>query len=178
MKKTLTFLLIIILYVIFASFYGIINDHITYSISSEYYTRFKFLQFGLTEEGIEVQNPRLMVTVTGIIATWWMGLIIGIVMGLVNLIQKSWQNMLKVSLIAILINIFTVTLFGCLGYLYAVLFLPIQWEDYLTFWGVPYETVDIANFIRVEAIHNFSYIGALIGLIIAILYTIRQKKRI
>lgn len=47
MNKLKVFLLIIILPTIIAGFYGILHDQLTYTISSEYFTKFKFYQFGL-----------------------------------------------------------------------------------------------------------------------------------
>jgi len=51
--------------------YGIIHDQITYSISPEYYTKFKFYQFGLIKSPNDfVHNPRQMAIIVGIMATW------------------------------------------------------------------------------------------------------------
>ena len=57
-----------------AGFYGMLHDQITYSISSEYFTRLKFLQFHYADFGLP---PRVLVAEIGFLATWWVGLIAG-----------------------------------------------------------------------------------------------------
>ena len=50
-KKILTVFLIAVSASVIAGIYGIIHDQITYTVSPEYYMRFKFLQFNLANEG-------------------------------------------------------------------------------------------------------------------------------
>ena len=57
-----------------AGFYGVLHDQITYSISPEYFTRMKFLQFHYADFGLP---PRVFVAEIGFLATWWVGLIAG-----------------------------------------------------------------------------------------------------
>lgn len=87
-------LLIIGLGPIIGGLYGIIHDQLTYTISPEYYTKFKFYQFGLMDIGNEAifPNPRLEVSAVGFMATWWMGLPIGLILGLVGLTIKDNNN--------------------------------------------------------------------------------------
>lgn len=49
--KLLSFLLIIFVSPFIAGLYGVLHDQLTYTIAPEYYTKFKFYQFGLWEEG-------------------------------------------------------------------------------------------------------------------------------
>lgn len=107
MNKFVAFLLILIIAPILASLYGVIHDQLTYSISEEYYTKFKFVQFGLENWGIgrnvgtltapiiQLNNPRMGAAIVGVLATWWVGLIIGVFLGLIGLIHKSGNNCLK-----------------------------------------------------------------------------------
>ena len=53
-----------------AGLYGIVHDQITYSISSEYFTRLKFAQFSYADFGFP---PRILVGEIGFLATWWVG---------------------------------------------------------------------------------------------------------
>src|SRR6202521_2478913 len=50
--------------------YGILHDQATYSISHEYFTRLKFLQFHYANIGLP---PRVFVAEIGFLATWWVG---------------------------------------------------------------------------------------------------------
>ena len=93
-----------------------INDQITFSISSEYYTKFKFIQFNLANENNidKIKFPRIFVSIVVFLATWWFGL----VLGFINLIQTSWQNLFKVSFNALLIAILVTFITGMLGLFY------------------------------------------------------------
>src|SRR6185436_19046100 len=95
LKKLPTLLLIIILTAIIGGVYGILHDQITYTISPEYYTKFKFYQFGLIDTGNEAifPNPRFQVSLVGFMATWWMGLLIGVILGVTGLIHKDYRQM-------------------------------------------------------------------------------------
>lgn len=79
MKAFMIFVLILVVSILLSGIYGILHDHITYTMSPEYYTRFKFIQFQLAVEDTHINNPRLMVSFTGWMATWWVGIIIGII---------------------------------------------------------------------------------------------------
>ena len=52
--------------------YGILHDQITYSISNEYFTRLKFIQFHYADFGFPV---RIFVSEVGFLATWWVGFV-------------------------------------------------------------------------------------------------------
>ena len=77
--------------------YGILHDQLTYTISPEYYTKFKFYQFGLMDIGNEAifPNTRIEVSAVGFMATWWMGLPIGLILGLVGLVHKDNKQMFR-----------------------------------------------------------------------------------
>lgn len=69
--------LIPVLFVIaclFAGFYGALHDQISCSVSTEYYSQFKFDQFRIDDS---IRN-RVGVAIVGWLASWWMGLVIGI----------------------------------------------------------------------------------------------------
>ncbi|WP_321516153.1 hypothetical protein [Marinifilum fragile] len=52
MKKFLTLLLLILIASMLGGVYGMLHDQITYTISEEYYTKFKFIQFGIDSWGL------------------------------------------------------------------------------------------------------------------------------
>ena len=53
-----------------AGVYGILHDQITYTISPEYFSKFKFDQFRYAEIGLP---DRVFVAEIGFLATWWVG---------------------------------------------------------------------------------------------------------
>ncbi|MGV3541239.1 MAG: hypothetical protein ACO1OQ_15595 [Rufibacter sp.] len=173
--------LVILAAVLMSVLYGILHDQITYSISQEYYTKFKFYQFGL--ENYFHQSPRLGVTIVGFQATWWMGLMIGIVIALVSFLHRQPKQMLQVSLKALGVVLLVTVLVP-------VVCVPIYfWEDFFSNSPVPYALVEpdftpsslsISNtftYVVVGTIHNFSYLGGLIGLVAGIIYHIWSYKK-
>ena len=61
LRKLNILLLLIGTTLIMAGIYGILHDQLTYTISPEYYTKFKFYHFGLMDMGNEAifPNPRV-----------------------------------------------------------------------------------------------------------------------
>src|SRR5438046_38428 len=51
--------------------YGAVHDQISFSLSPEYFTKMKFLQFSWADFG---WPPRVFASEVGFLATWWVGL--------------------------------------------------------------------------------------------------------
>ena len=81
--------------------------------------------------------------------------------------------MFKTTIKAFLLTTGVVLLTGILGVLYGSLFLTKIRPN----WYVPKNLIDFDSFIMVGSMHNFSYLGGLIGLIIGIIYSVKQKKK-
>lgn len=185
MNKGIALILILIIALILGGIYGIVHDQITYSISEEYYTKFKFIQFGLENWGmgqnigtlktpeIELDNPRLGASIVGTLATWWVGLIIGIFLSLIGLIHRNGKEMFNTTLKAFVVTTGIALLTGLVGLLYGKIFLVENPPN----WFLPDNVIERGNFIMVGSMHNFSYLGGLIGLICGIIFSIRQKRK-
>ena len=176
-RKILTIFLVAAMASVIAGLYGVINDQITFSISSEYYTKFKFIQFNLANENNidKIKFSRIFVSIVGFLATWWFGLVLGFILGFFNLIQTSWQNLFKVSFNALLIAILVTFITGILGLFYGFFFLSHQPRSNFEGWFIPYNLENFRNFIAVGSMHNFSYIGGILGLIVAIFYSYKKR---
>jgi len=169
MRKFGIFSATIFISIILAGFYGIIHDQITFTISREYFTKFKYIQFGFDPS--QFGGDRQTVAVIGFLATWWTGIIIGIGLGIPGLIFYDHKKMPKAIKKAIGLISCVVILFGFIGFLYGKLSLIKTGVN----WWLPNNLVDKNNFIIVGSIHNFSYLGGLIGLIAGIIYLIWLK---
>ena len=162
------FLLVIVLSILLSCIYGIIHDTITYSISPEYYTKYKFIQFGLISEPMEntVIKPFVLVILTGIIATWWMGLLFGLILGTLNLIYfNSFKQNVIIYFRLVAILFITTTIAAFIGYFIGIYTFTGK-EFYFHF------TENILNkrdYHTVGMIHNLSYIGAVVGIILSLL---------
>ncbi len=175
MKKILLFLCVIFSSILIASVFGIIHDQITYSIAPEYYTKFKFIQFGLVEDSsTNVDNIPLLVGIVGVMATWWMGLLIGIIYAIILLFFPYSKTLYSIFIKTIAFSfITTITLSFC-GYL--------NWRFHAQYfpcdWYLPDDLIDKASFICVGHIHNYSYIGGELGIAIGIAYLLFQKQKL
>mgnify|MGYP003608195074 CR=1 FL=1 len=168
MLKVKNFILIIIYSIIIAGVSGIIHDQITYTISYEYYWLFKFEQFGIPPSRL---NPKIKAAIVGLLATWWVGLLLGIIYASISLFLDK-QKVLKVTFKSIFLNICITIIFGFFGFLFGNIFLRAENLN----WFIPPQTKNVQDFINVGSIHNFGYIGSLVGLIIGINYQIKKSK--
>lgn len=147
--------------IILAGIFGIIHDQTTFSICPEYFTKFKYRQFNFTAE--DFGSDRLTVAAIGFLATWWVGMFMGIVLGFTSLLLKD-SNMMKSVVIKSLQIIFLITiLFSFLGFIYGRYYLTQKGVD----WRLPGDLNDLKGFITVGSIHNFSFIGGIAGLVAA-----------
>lgn len=183
MNKFFVLVLILIIASFLGGIYGVLHDQITYTLSEEYYSKFKFVQFGLDNWGlgynisstkipeIKLHNPRAGAAIVGFLSTWWVGLFIGIVLGVVGFIQKNAKVMFKVVLKSFLFTIVIAFLTGVIGLIYGKLVVVkgnIKWF-------IPDNLIDIDAFLMVGSMHNFSYLGGVLGLIFGIYYSFNQK---
>ena len=118
-------------------------------------------------------NPRLEVSAVGFLATWWMGIPIGIILGLVGLVHRDNKQMFRVTMKAIVVTIIIAFVTGLVGLAYGKLQLANTGVD----WYLPDNLIDTKKFIAVGSMHNFSYLGGLTGLIGGIIYSVRQRKK-
>jgi hypothetical protein len=86
MQRVGVYLLFLPAAVLVAGLFGIIHDQISYSVSPEYFTKFKFIQFHL----LDVDLPdRARAAMVGFLASWWMGIPLGILCGAAGFVQRS-----------------------------------------------------------------------------------------
>jgi hypothetical protein len=177
MKKFLTLIGIVVAGCFVAGLYGIAHDQLTYTICPEYYTKFKFYQFGLIDEGNEVifQFPRLPVSLVGFMATWWMGIPIATVLGLFSL-HSDKKFMIDIALKAFLVTLIITFITGLYGLYEGRTYLANQPREKFEHWFIPENLVDFKSFIAVGSMHNYSYLGGLCGLLGGIAY-IGWRKR-
>lgn len=166
------FLSSVIIAVIAAGLYGILNDEITYTISPEYFTKFKYKQFGVNP--ITFGGTRYAVAAIGFMATWWMGLIIGTCFALYSLRLPNHKLMLKTVLKAILITFSVTIVFALLGFVLGRFYFANAGVN----WWLPPDLVNKNDFITVGSIHNFAYLGGFAGLLGGIFYMAFTKKRV
>lgn len=154
-----------------AGCYGILHDQITYSISPEYFTRFKFLQFHYANFGLP---RRVFVAEIGFLATWWVGFFAAWFIARITVPAFPRKTAFHYSLHGFLMIFAAALLVGICGYLCGIWHGPdySAWQEF----AVRFQIADLPGFVCVAYIHNASYLGGLIGLLIAIAYLLRVRR--
>lgn len=170
MRKFAVFSATIFISILFAGLYGILHDQATYTIAPEYFTKFKYDQFGFEPQWFG--GHRQTVAVIGFLATWWTGMFIGLVLSLTALIFRDHKTMRKALQKAVVVTFCFAVATGVFGFFYGRFVLTKTGVD----WWLPDNLVDKNAFITVGTIHNFSYLGGLLGLVAGIYYLVRLNK--
>jgi hypothetical protein len=176
MRKFAMFLLIVGVAIVIAAIYGVGHDQVTYSISPEYYTKYKFIQFNLADSGAaqHMTQPRSAVVMVGVKASWWMGAIIGAALGLFALLFHNADRMFQSAIQALGITLLVAILSAVIGYQYGHGTLAVRGVS----WWLPPNVTDRPAFITAGTIHNASYLGGAIGFVAGILFLLIKKARL
>lgn len=145
--------------------YGVVHDQITYSISPEYFTKLKFNQFRYLDFGL---SDRFYVGTIGFFTTWWMGFIIGWFLSRRNITGQSKFNVRKKIIkgfcIVALVSIIFAVAAGVYGYGVELDFR--NWSHLIKANNIQ----DTESFVRVAYIHNASYAGSFVGLLLVLVF--------
>ena len=151
---------------IFAGLFGVLHDQVTYSISPEYFTKIKFKQFHYADIGL---GNRFFVATIGFLATWWVGFFIGWFLSRTVLhVEDKTFRAKKVKLgfgivfATTLIISFAVAVYGFIA---TEIYGHQRWMSTFDYYNIK----DTHAFMRVVFIHYASYLGGVIGLIVAFL---------
>jgi len=159
-----------------AAVYGAVHDQISYTVSNEYYTRFKFIQFSMPPFITEAQAfHRLGAAFVGVLATWWMGAVLFAVLGLFGFMFPSARIMRLELLKSFAIVIIIAFVTALLGLVYGYLQVDENTVSNYSRW-IWSDVSEPVQFVRVGVMHNASYLGGLIGLIAGIIYLLLARK--
>lgn len=162
----------IILCCLMAGTYGILIDQLTYTVSPEYYTQYKFPLYQLST--FEFGGERMSAVVIGFWATWWTGLIIGVGLGLTGFIFEERRERRRNLVVAVAIVLVTTIVMGFAGYLYG---LVVEVDELVEHRMLIRNLSDPVSFVVVGSIHHYSYVGAFLGLFLGISYLFTQKAK-
>ncbi|GEC16484.1 hypothetical protein [Nitrobacter winogradskyi] len=160
MKRLVLFLLFVPAAMLTSGMFGALHDQISYSVSSEYFTKFKFLQFHLLNPDIP---ERARVFTVGFLASWWMGLPLGVLCGLAGMIHRRPALMWRSHMLSLCVAVVTtlVTVLVGLGY---------GWEQTRDIniaaysgWFIPQNVTDLRRFLCAGYMHNAAYIGGVLS---------------
>jgi hypothetical protein len=167
MKKFRMFLLFLPAAVLVAGLFGMIHDQISYSVSDEYFTKFKFIQFHLLDSDVP---ERIRVAEVGFLASWWMGIPLGLLCGSAGFVQRSPALMQRALIWSLLvIPAFTLT--------FALAGLAFGWGQTGTIdlanyrgWFIPAGVTEPRRFLCAGYMHNSAYLGGALSIPVAWLF--------
>jgi hypothetical protein len=164
MKKFGVYVLVVILAIIVAGLYGIAHNQVSYTVAPEYFTKFKFRQFGFVDMPLP---ERVRASMVGFLATWWMGIPIGLLVGVAGFIHREAGRMLRVSLWSLLITVAFTLFFGLCGLLYG--YFQTAHIDVAQYrgWFIPDDVTDLRRFLCAGYMHNSSYLGGVLAIFVA-----------
>jgi len=159
---------------ILAGTYGALHDQISYTISPEYFTKLKFIQFSYADFG---WPPRVFASEVGFLASFWVGLFGGWFLARVGLDTVSGDVRRKRIAISFGIVLLITAVSGAIGAALGIYFARhgnlIGWQK----WKDVFEINDLSSFVIVAYLHYGSYLGALVGIIAAIAYVRKRASR-
>jgi len=168
-KFPILFLLVAIAAVI-AGVFGMLHNQLSYSVGPSYFTDLKFAQFDISDG----TAPRWGAAQVGWQASWWMGAAVGLPAFLIGLfIVPTRQSYLAAGLggIGLVFVLATFTaLAGLIGGLVADQTGLI--DSYLAFPEGPTRS----DFLRAGFMHDASYLGGVLGALLAIWPMTRARK--
>jgi hypothetical protein len=161
MERALRPLIVVLLAIGVCAAFGALHNQVSYTVSPDYFHAFKFYQFDVAEP---LRN-RLGASLVGVGASWWMGVPLGLILGLPTLLQPTRSGFVRATSLSIVTMLAVTIATGAFGLALGstVVDAPARLEIYD---GVPVQ--DPAAFWRAGSMHNFSYLGAAIGLVPAL----------
>jgi hypothetical protein len=156
-----------------AGAYGILHDQVTYTLSEEYFTKFKAVQFQWADLG---WPRRWYVALIGFLATWWVGFIAGWFLARLTVPHLPRQRAMKRCFTGFAIVFVLALLGGLVGGILGWMRMEGgsfgMWYAFSEEYGVE----DLGHFLWVGYIHNASYLGGLVGLIAALVQARRWRR--
>ena len=136
--------------------YGAINDQVSYSLSPDYFTAFKFYQFEYLDFG---WPERAFVGVIGFWASCWVGAFVGWLLARIRFysddLKKAYSDVFKGLAIVFFTTIALSAIGLSVGYLQEFSYPS---HEFLGFESV-LDNEKLNRFVLVGYMHNFGYLG-------------------
>ena len=158
-----------------AGCYGALHDQVSYSISPEYFTKFKLRQFSYVDFG---WPPRVFAAEVGFMAAWWVGMAAGWFVARAGLAELPPPLRRRGTLCSFAILLIATPLGGVAGALIGLVISQSLDAQNLRLMQRWLGLEDIRAFIVVGYLHAGTYLGASVGLITAIIFVRKQVRRI
>jgi len=137
---------------------------VCYTVSPEYFHEFKFKQFRIEPN---LQN-RFGASLVGWNASWWIGVIIGLPIYFSALFVRGNYQFIRVFLKSALVVVLVTLLLGIAALIFGYFSIS---ETNLPNWMNGRDISNPVAFSRAGNMHNFSYLGGLLGLLSGLVFT-------
>ncbi|HWD38226.1 MAG TPA: hypothetical protein VG944_05205 [Fimbriimonas sp.] len=158
--------------------YGISNDQITVTLSPEYFSVFKARQFApfLRTAGLADAPIRVQAVAVGVLATWWFGLLLGVLLSLAGALgsrnpisnRTYCLSVLSTMLFALVLS----AVFGAIGYSVEPVLQPTGSK-----WPFLDGIHDVRRAFAVGFWHTGAYLGGFVGVIAAAVWIVWSRVR-
>jgi len=169
--RLVVFIALVFISSISAGLYGVLYDQWSYSISPEFFERLRFPSDGYHFS--EKVHPRLKAAYAGWTHTWQIGFVLGGILALAGLMHHNIRRMFSATLIAFFISLVMAFIFGMVG-LYMGGTSNGGDDVYI---ALPPDLKNPRHFMMVQNMQNFSYVGALAGIFVGLLYQLYQRNK-
>jgi len=164
--RIFTLLLLIFLASLIGGVYGALYDQLTYTISPEFFSKFRFERFNIDPD----MNERVGAALVGFRNTWKTGMILGAVLAFAGLINTDHKRMFRYTSRAFFMTLAIAFIAGLIGW-------PINASTMQADPSAELNIIDKAAFKTVVNMNNFSYAGGVIGMFVGIFYQLYSHKR-
>lgn len=156
-----TFFLLVALAALAAAIFGALHNQLSYSVGPDYFLGIKFPQFGIPEG----TSPRFGAAQVGILASWWMGVLVGLPAFLFGLFTvPNARSYLAAGIGGIGLVLVLATFAALAGLVGGIMAEATGILDgYLT----PPDGIDRGDFLRAGFMHDASYLGGALGALLA-----------
>jgi hypothetical protein len=172
--KVKWFFIFTLLSIVMCSIFGVLHDQLSYTVSHEYYTRFKFIQFGFQDLNLP---HRLVIIFIGFLASWWMGIPIGLLSGLAGFIHKSPVQTKRLFLWSIPLMFLFTWAFSFGGLLFGYLKTTSFDLSTYTGWYIPEHLEAPRRFLCAGYMHNASYLGGALSIPLSWIFHLYMRNK-
>lgn len=170
--KPLVLVFLLMIAPVAAGLYGAMHDQISYTVSPEFFLKFRFPQFfgadlsNWTKPG----NERIGAAIIGFQNTWKVGVLLGIILGCAGFMHKDQKDMFRHTLQAYFVTMIIAFFSGLTG-----LLTGIYSTHHIS--SLPEGISDPVSFKAVETMHNFSYMGGIAGMLIGVWWHLYKRRK-
>jgi hypothetical protein len=147
-----------------AGIFGVVHDQVSYGVSHEYFTKFKFVQFAWLGQDIP---DRVRVMEIGFLASWWMGIPLGLFTGIAGFVHRDIARMRRALWLSLPVIAGFTLLFALAGLAYGfAVTADLDLADYPGRF-IPPNLDEPRRFICVGTMHNCAYLGGALAIPVA-----------